>query len=65
MKTLVRCCVDKTVFEINPITTEALSCCTYDPWCYSDPRTDVIYMEYSEWSSPENCKKRWLIAMDS
>ena len=57
MKTFVRCSTDRTVFEIDPTTTEALSCGVYDAYCYSDPRTDVVYVEYHDWLS--QCDKRW------
>jgi Fe-S-cluster formation regulator IscX/YfhJ len=48
MKTLVRC-NDRMVFEIDPVTKEARSCSCYDAYCFSDPRTDVTYIEYFEW----------------
>lgn len=57
MKQVLVRCGDKTVFPINPVTTEALSTGYYDPYCYSDPRKDVEYMEYSEWL--RQCDKRW------
>lgn len=57
MNTMVRCCTDRTVFEIDPETTEALTCSYYDPYCYSDPKEGVEYMEYSDWL--EQCDKRW------
>lgn len=57
MKQVLVRCGDKMVFPINPVTTEALSCGYYDPYCYSDPRKDVEYMEYSEWL--RQCDKRW------
>lgn len=53
MKTLVRC-VDKSVFEINPITLEAKSCSCYDAYCYSDPEKDVKYIEHSDWVKQRN-----------
>ena len=56
MKTFVRC-DDRTVFEIDPITTEAKTCGYYDAYCFSDPRTDITYMSYSEWL--KQCDKRW------
>lgn len=56
MKTLVRC-NDRMVFEIDPITTEARSCSYYDAYCFTDQRTDVTYIEYSEWLN--HCNKRW------
>lgn len=46
---LVRCATDKTVFQISPITFEPLSCSYYDPYCFTDPRTDVDYISYTEW----------------
>lgn len=55
-KTLVRC-DDGTVFEIDSVTTEALSTGYYDAYCYSDPRNDVNYMEYSDWLKQSD--KRW------
>jgi len=44
VKTFVRC-NDRTVFEIDPITTEAKTCGYYDAYCYS------------EWL--KQCDKRW------
>lgn len=56
MKTFVRC-NNRTVFEIDPVTTEALTTECYDAYCFSDPRTDVIYISYSDWL--KQCDKRW------
>lgn len=56
MKTFVRC-DDKTVFEIDPVITEPLSTECYDAYCFSDPRTDVVYISYSDWMQQSD--KRW------
>ena len=54
MITLVRCGTDRTVFEIDPTTLDAKTCSYYDPYCYSDPRSDVTYIEYSKWVGMRN-----------
>ena len=56
-KTFVRCCTDKTVFEINPKTLDAMTCGRYDPYCYVDELPDVEYIEYSDWLQLRN--KQW------
>jgi hypothetical protein len=48
VKILVRC-VDKTVFPIDPVTLKPLRCGTYDAYCYSDPESDTIYIDHSDW----------------
>jgi hypothetical protein len=48
VKTKVRCNT-KMVFEIDPITLEAKTCSSYDPWCYSNLDPDVTYLELHEW----------------
>lgn len=47
-KVMVRC-NDRTVFEINPVTYEAKTCSTYDPWCFTEPESGVKYLSYTEW----------------
>jgi hypothetical protein len=54
MTTLVRCGTDRTVFEIDSISLDAKTCSYYDAYCYSDPRTDVTYIEYSDWVGMRN-----------
>lgn len=56
MKTYVRC-PDKTVFEIDSETLNAKTTGFYDPYCYSNPLSDVIYIEHSEWVKLRN--KQW------
>lgn len=53
MKTLVRC-IDKSVFEIDPVTLEAKHCSVYDAYCYSDPEPNVTYIEHSDWVGLRN-----------
>jgi hypothetical protein len=48
-RTLVRC-EDRTVFPVNPVTLEPLSCGWYDPYCYCDPELGVRYIEHTTWS---------------
>ena len=57
MKPLYVRCVDRTVFPINRETLDPISCGCYDAYCYSDPRSDVDYMEHSEWCRERN--KKW------
>ena len=54
MITLVRCGADRTVFEIDLKTLDAKTCSYYDAYCYSDQRSDVTYIEYSEWVGMRN-----------
>jgi hypothetical protein len=49
MKTLVRHNVGKTVFEIDPVTLEPKTTSCYDPWCFSSPDPDVIYIGFYDW----------------
>ena len=47
----VRCCIDRTVFEIDRKTLDpkSLGCSSYDPYCYTNPLPDVEYIGYGEW----------------
>jgi hypothetical protein len=49
MKLFVRC-PDRMVFEVDRETLEPKSVSCYDAYCYSDPRTDVEYMEQGIWA---------------
>ncbi len=49
MKTIVRC-VDRTVFEVDPITLEPKRASCYDAYCYTDPEPNVRYIEHAEWT---------------
>jgi hypothetical protein len=40
-----------------PITLEALSCSTYDPWCYSDPEPGVEYLSHTDWLVATNAMR--------
>lgn len=55
-KTMVRC-VDRSVFEIDPVTLEPKHCSVYDPYCYSDPELGVTYIEHSDWCRQWNTKR--------
>lgn len=39
----------KMTWRVDAVTLEALSTSCYDPWCYSDPKPGIVYMEESEW----------------
>jgi hypothetical protein len=54
---LVVRCYDKMVFEVCRDTLEAKTVSHYDAWCYSDPRTDVEYLEFQEWTKLINKRK--------
>lgn len=47
-------CVDRMVFRVDRKTLDALNCGCYDAYCYSDPRSDVDYMDHSEWCIQRN-----------
>ena len=51
MKTLVRDRLTRVVFEIDPDTLEPLNTSRYDPFCYSHPDWDTIYMELYDWEA--------------
>lgn len=53
MKTIVRC-IDRMTFEIDPITLDAKECSYYDAYCYSDPLSDVQYIEFTDWVKKRN-----------
>ena len=55
-ETKVRCS-DRTVFEVNPVTLDAIGSRMYDAYCYVDPEHDVEYIEYGDWVSRRN--KMW------
>jgi len=54
-RTLVRC-VDRTVFEVDPVTLEPNGCSVYDAYCYTDPEQGVRYIEHAEWCQRDRMK---------
>lgn len=50
-------CVDRMVFRVDRKTLNAMNCSCYDAYCYSDPRSDVDYIEHSDWVIQRN--KTW------
>lgn len=50
-------CLDRTVFPVNRNTLEAMSCGYYDAYCYTDPKKDVDYLEYTDWLNQKD--KLW------
>lgn len=60
-KHIVRC-EDKMCFPINPITLDPVGVSCYDPWCFSDPKPDTIYHEFSYWSNKRTEKYDQIIS---
>ena len=51
MKKLYVRCDDRMVFQISRKTLEALSCSTYDAYCFSLPDDEREYIDLSDWYS--------------
>lgn len=45
---------DHMVFEVDPHTYEPLHVSYYDPYCYSDPEPDTLYLEEYDWFKKRN-----------
>lgn len=58
MKPLFVRCEDGKVFEVKRDTLEPKSCGYYDAYCFTDPRLDVEYMSWSDWSLRRNEQRR-------
>lgn len=49
MKHIVRSC-DKMCFEVEPRSLTPKTNALYDPWCFSDPEKNVVYISWSDWA---------------
>ena len=58
MKTMIRC-LDRMVFEVDPVTLKAKTCSYYDAYCYTDPQPDVLYIEFGEWALRQSLMREW------
>lgn len=57
MKQLYVRCMDKMVFPIHKKTLEALSCSTYDAYCFSASDNEIEYIDYLDWLGLRNSRR--------